>query len=86
MKNFFKKHDEITKDENDNLKQFDENGKVIIYVYDKDFDVKKYDDPFLDCTFKKHPDSDVLCDTDGFDFGYDGFSKKLNLKNNRRKK
>lgn len=40
MKNFFKKHDEITKDENDNLKQFDENGKIIIYVYDKDFDAK----------------------------------------------
>lgn len=67
------------------LPQFDEDGKRIIYVYDKNFDPKNYNDPFLNCTFKKHPDSDILDDQDAFDFNYKDSNKIIKISDYRRK-
>lgn len=58
---FRRKGKEAPKD--DELPQFDENGKRIVYVYDKDFYPGKYKTK-LDINIKQHPDSDELPDLD----------------------
>ena len=59
---FRRKGKEDTVDD-DELPQFDENGKRIVYVYDKDFYPGKYKTK-LDINIKQHPDSDELPDLD----------------------
>lgn len=58
---FRRKGKEAPKD--DELPQFDKNGKRIVYVYDKDFYPGKYKTK-LDINIKQHPDSDELPDLD----------------------
>lgn len=59
----FRKKDKENTAYDDELPQVDENGKRIVYVYDKDFSPGKYDTK-LNVTIKKHPDSDELPELD----------------------
>ena len=64
----------------DNLPEFDSDGKRIIYVYDKNFDPKNYETS-LNCVFKKHPLSDALEEPDGL---YSDSEKVIKLSDYRR--